>query len=89
MTVAIGVDIGGSAIKFAVVDEAGAIVWPATGAPDRVAYSVATPGSGRLTWQSTGDVEEYMYEPGPGDRRQVGRASRNGADCAVSSTAPY
>jgi predicted NBD/HSP70 family sugar kinase len=67
MAVAIGVDIGGSAIKFAVVDEAGAIVWPATGAPDRVAYSVAAPGSGRLTWQSTGEVEEYNYEYGLGD----------------------
>ena len=86
MSVAIGVDIGGSAIKFAVVDEAGAIVWPATGAPDRVAYSVATPGSGRLTWQSTGEVEEYTVRTWPRtatSRRQVGRARRNGADCAV------
>ena len=31
MTVAIGVDIGGSAIKFAVVDQAGSIVWPPGG----------------------------------------------------------
>ena len=86
MTVAIGVDIGGSAIKFAVVDQTGAIVWPATGVPDRVAYSVAAPGSGRLAWQSTGDVEEYTYEPGPADTSADGKwvvPVGNGTNSAV------
>ncbi|MFN8465787.1 MAG: ROK family protein [Caldilineaceae bacterium] len=67
MGFAIGVDIGGSAIKYAVVDQAGTIVWPPGreaygGAADRVAYSVPTPGVTRLTWQATGAVEELGGE---------------------------
>jgi predicted NBD/HSP70 family sugar kinase len=67
MAVAIGVDIGGSAIKFAAVDQSGIVVWPNTGIVDRVSYNVETPGIARLMWHSTGDVEEVAYEPAPTD----------------------
>ena len=67
MTFAIGVDIGGSAIKFAVVDQAGRIVWPPGrpghgGTAARVGYRVATPGVALLAWQTTGEEEVITYE---------------------------
>jgi predicted NBD/HSP70 family sugar kinase len=62
---AIGIDIGGSAIKFAVVDAGGRILWPPDGVPGRVAYSVLHPGVCRLTWGATNETEELIYGTGP------------------------
>ncbi len=67
----IGVDIGGSAIKFAVVDQAGSIVWPPGrpghgGAAARVGYRVATPGVALLAWQTTGEEELVTYDVADG-----------------------
>ncbi|MFN8464202.1 MAG: ROK family protein [Caldilineaceae bacterium] len=72
MAFAIGVDIGGSAIKFAVVDQAGRIVWPPglpnhSGKAARVGYRVVTPGVARLIWQATGEEEVLTYEVPSGD----------------------
>jgi predicted NBD/HSP70 family sugar kinase len=72
MAFAIGVDIGGSAIKFAVVDQAGRIVWPPgqldhSGTAARVGYRIATPGVALLAWQTTGEEELITYEVTPGD----------------------
>jgi predicted NBD/HSP70 family sugar kinase len=65
MGFAIGVDIGGSAIKFAVVDRSGAVAWPPGGRVDRVSYSVQAPGSAMLAWQFTGEVEEIACDLAP------------------------
>lgn len=67
MAFTIGVDIGGSAIKFAVVDQAGSIAWPpgrwaGSAVAARVSYSVATPGTVRLVWQTTGKEELVHYD---------------------------
>lgn len=67
MAFAIGVDIGGSAIKFAVVDQAGRIVWPPGrpghgGTAARVGYRVVTPGVALLAWQATGEEMPIAYE---------------------------
>jgi predicted NBD/HSP70 family sugar kinase len=72
MAFAIGVDIGGSAIKFAVVDQAGRIVWPPGrpghgGTAARVGYRVVTPGVALLTWQTTGEEELITYGAAEGD----------------------
>ena len=72
MDVAIGVDIGGSAIKFAVVDQTGRVVWPpaqsgGSTAAARVSYSVTTPGTVQLTWQATGSEEVIHYDVVRGD----------------------
>jgi predicted NBD/HSP70 family sugar kinase len=72
MACAIGVDIGGSAIKFAVVDQAGSIVWPPgplhqSGTAARVAYRVVTPGVAELAWQGTGEEETITYKVAAGD----------------------
>jgi predicted NBD/HSP70 family sugar kinase len=67
MAFAIGVDIGGSAIKYAVVDQAGRIVWPPGrpghgGTAARVGYRVVTPGVALLAWQATGEEVPITYE---------------------------
>lgn len=72
MDFTIGIDIGGSAIKFAVVDQTGSIAWPpgrpaGSAAAARVSYSVATPGTVRLVWQTTGEEELVNYDFGAGE----------------------
>lgn len=64
---AVGVDIGGSAIKYAVVDDTGKVVWPPVGAAGRVSYHVVAPGRACLTWSSTGEVAELACAPAAGD----------------------
>ncbi len=64
---AAGVDIGGSAIKYAVVDDGGKVVWPHEGAAGRVSYHVVAPGRFRLTWSDTGEVAELACAPAAGD----------------------
>lgn len=72
MSFTIGVDIGGSAIKYAVVDQTGRVAWPPGRPADsagvgRVSYSMETPGAVRLAWQLTGEEEVINYESVGGD----------------------
>ncbi len=67
MAFTIGVDIGGSAIKFAVVDQAGSVVWPpgrGAMAARRTGWPTACRRSGvaRLAWQTSGEVEEFAFK---------------------------
>ncbi len=77
MAFAIGVDIGGSAIKFAVVDQTGSIVWPPgalghSGTAARVGYRVIRPGVAGLAWEATGEEEVITYEVAAGDNPSAG-----------------
>ena len=77
MACAIGIDIGGSAIKFAVVDQAGRIVWPPAplghgGTAARVGYRVLTPGVAGLAWQPAGEEEVIAYAVAAADSPRAG-----------------
>lgn len=77
MDFTIGVDIGGSATKFAVVDQAGTVVWPPgrpaeRAAVARVSYTVAVPGAVRLVWHPTGEEAVVRYDVVAGDSATSG-----------------
>jgi predicted NBD/HSP70 family sugar kinase len=77
MAFAIGIDIGGSALKFAVVDQAGRIVWPPGrldqgGMAARVGYRVVTPGVARLAWHTSDEEELFTYDAAESDNPSAG-----------------